>query len=69
MPDIGALLLAAATITGYYAIQTYIIDSYTKYAASAIAAISFLRSVAGFGFPLFAPAMYNALGYGWYVAH
>lgn len=24
-----------------------------------------LRSTAGFGFPLFAPAMYNALGYGW----
>ncbi|KAK3117020.1 hypothetical protein LTR53_002041 [Teratosphaeriaceae sp. CCFEE 6253] len=65
MPDIGAALLAAATITGYYAIQTYIIDSYTKYAASAVAAISFLRSLAGFGFPLFAPAMYNALGYGW----
>ncbi|KAK4897034.1 hypothetical protein LTR27_005281 [Elasticomyces elasticus] len=65
MPDIGAGILAAATICGYYAIQTYIIDSYTKYAASAVAAISCLRSLAGFGFPLFAPAMYNALGYGW----
>ena len=30
----------------------------------ALAAVSFLRSIAGFGFPLFAPAMYNALGYG-----
>ncbi|KAK0944155.1 hypothetical protein LTR29_004287 [Friedmanniomyces endolithicus] len=65
MPDIGAGIIAAATICGYYAIQTYIIDSYTKYAASAVAAISCLRSLAGFGFPLFAPAMYNALGYGW----
>ncbi|KAK1009176.1 hypothetical protein LTR54_005977 [Friedmanniomyces endolithicus] len=82
MPDIGAGIIAAATIVrlshrddrvtvlttsqcGYYAIQTYIIDSYTKYAASAVAAISCLRSLAGFGFPLFAPAMYNALGYGW----
>ncbi|KAK3631718.1 hypothetical protein LTR56_016674 [Elasticomyces elasticus] len=65
MPDIGAGILAAATICGYYAIQTYIIDSYTKYAASAVAAISCLRSLAGYGFPLFAPAMYNALGYGW----
>ena len=26
--------------------------------------MTFLRSLAGFGFPLFAPAMYNALGYG-----
>jgi hypothetical protein len=30
----------------------------------ALAAVAFLRSLAGFGFPLFAPAMYNALGYG-----
>ncbi|KAF2481736.1 major facilitator superfamily domain-containing protein [Neohortaea acidophila] len=64
MPDIGAGILAAATITGYQGIQSYVIDSYTKYAASAIAAISFIRSIAGFGFPLFAPALYNGLGYG-----
>ena len=31
---------------------------------TALAAVSFFRSIAGFGFPLFAPAMYNALGYG-----
>jgi hypothetical protein len=31
---------------------------------TALAAATFLRSLAGFGFPLFAPAMYNALGYG-----
>ncbi|KAK3677906.1 hypothetical protein LTR78_002001 [Recurvomyces mirabilis] len=65
MPDIGAGILAAATICGYYSIQTYIIDSYTKYAASAVAAITTLRSLAGFGFPLFAPYLYNSLGYGW----
>lgn len=65
MPDIGAAILAAATITGFMSIQTYAIDTYTKFAASAIASIAFLRSLAAFGFPLFAPAMYNALGYGW----
>lgn len=31
---------------------------------SALAAVSFLRSLCGFGFPLFAPAMYQALGFG-----
>jgi hypothetical protein len=31
---------------------------------TALAAVMFLRSLAGFGFPLFAPTMYNALGYG-----
>lgn len=65
MPDIGAVILAAATICGYQAIQTYVIDAYTKYAASAVASITFLRSLAGFGFPLFAPQLYSALGYGW----
>lgn len=65
MPDIGAAIIGIGTICAYYSIQNYIIDSYTKYAASAVAAITTLRSLAGFGFPLFAPAMYNALGYGW----
>lgn len=31
---------------------------------TALAAATFLRSLAGFGFPLFAPTMYRALGYG-----
>ena len=31
---------------------------------AALAATVFLRSLAGFGFPFFAPAVYNALGYG-----
>ena len=58
-------ITAAATIFGYQSIQTYVIDSYSTYAASAVAAISFLRSLAGFGFPLFALTMYDNLGYGW----
>lgn len=65
MPDIGAGILAVGTISGYYAIQTYVIDSYQKYAASAVAAITALRSLCGFGFPLFAPTLYDNLGYGW----
>ena len=31
---------------------------------TAFAAVSCLQSLAGFGFPLFAPAMFDALGYG-----
>lgn len=30
----------------------------------ALAAVSCLRALAGFGFPLFTPAMYDALGFG-----
>lgn len=45
--------------------QTYLVDTYTLYAASALAAVSVLRSLAAFGFPLFAPYIYKSLGYGW----
>lgn len=65
LPDIGAVIFCAGVIIGFQCIQTYIVDSYTRYAASALAASTVLRSLAGFGFPLFAPYMYQALGYGW----
>ncbi|KAF2757377.1 MFS multidrug transporter [Pseudovirgaria hyperparasitica] len=65
MPNIGAAVFAAGTIICFQGIQTYIVDSYTRYAASAVGAATVLRSLAGFGFPLFAPAMYAALDYGW----
>ncbi|KAM6494593.1 MFS polyamine transporter [Amanita muscaria] len=62
--DIGMVLIGGGVISVFQSIQTYVIDSFTLYAASALAAIAVLRSVAGFGFPLFAPTMYEALGYG-----
>lgn len=45
--------------------QAYIIDSYPEHTSSATAASQLLRSLMAFTFPLFAPAMYRALGYGW----
>ncbi|KAI0648903.1 MFS polyamine transporter [Trametes meyenii] len=63
-PDIGIALVGAGTILNFQSITTYVIDAFTLHAASALAAVTFFRSLAGFGFPLFAPAMYNALGYG-----
>ncbi|TVY57264.1 Efflux pump vrtL [Lachnellula cervina] len=65
VPNIGAAIFAAGVITGFQCIQTYMVDAYTRYAASAIGAATVLRSLAGFGFPLFAPYMYKALHYGW----
>ncbi|RMZ82169.1 hypothetical protein DV738_g1860, partial [Chaetothyriales sp. CBS 135597] len=65
VPDIGAFLFAAGTIMGFQALQTYIVDAYQRYAASAVGAATFLRSLAGFGFPLFARPMFKALGLGW----
>ncbi|KAJ9611316.1 hypothetical protein H2200_004500 [Cladophialophora chaetospira] len=65
VPNIGAAIFAAGTIMGFQCTQTYIVDAYSRYAASAVASAVVLRSLAGFGFPLFAPYMYNALGLGW----
>ncbi|OTA89979.1 hypothetical protein M434DRAFT_373236 [Hypoxylon sp. CO27-5] len=43
----------------------YILDVYTPYAASAVSANTFVRCIAGAGFPLFAAPMYHKLGVGW----
>ncbi|KID87422.1 Major facilitator superfamily domain, general substrate transporter [Metarhizium guizhouense ARSEF 977] len=65
MPDIGALLCSVGVICCLQGMQMYIVDCYQTYAASAMAACAVLRSLAGFGFPLFAPYLYEGLGYGW----
>lgn len=64
-PNIGACLFALANMTTFQVMQTYLVDTYTLYAASALAAVSVLRSLAAFGFPLFAPYIYKSLDYGW----
>ncbi|RAK96857.1 putative efflux pump antibiotic resistance protein [Aspergillus ibericus CBS 121593] len=64
-PNIGACLYGMGNIITFQCLQTYIVDAYTRYAASALAAVACMRSLAGFGFPLFAPYMYQALNYGW----
>jgi hypothetical protein len=45
--------------------NVYLIDVFTVYAASAMAANTVLRSVVAAVLPLAGPKMYKALGYGW----
>ena len=49
-------------------VQNYYIDSFEKYAASAVAAGAVFRSVVGGITPLFAPLLFDALGYGWGIS-
>jgi len=49
--------------------QNYLIEGFTIYAASALAAGVFLRSVVATFLPLVGPSMNEALGLGWYVPH
>jgi hypothetical protein len=65
IPDLGILIFGCGIIVGTQAMQAYVMDSFPKYVASASAASQLLRSIAGFAFPIFAPRLYWALGYGW----
>lgn len=65
VPNIGAFLFGMGTIAAFQCVTTYLVDTYARFAASAVAAVTILRSLMGFGFPLFAPYMYQALDYGW----
>ncbi|KAH8681311.1 major facilitator superfamily domain-containing protein [Xylariales sp. PMI_506] len=64
-PNIGACVFAAGSVIGFQCVQTFLVDAYTRYAASAIGAATVLRSLAGFGFPLFASSLFDRLGLGW----
>lgn len=65
VPDIGLFLFGMGTIAAFQCVTSYLVDTYARFAASAVAAVTILRSLAGFSFPLFAPAMFDALGNGW----
>ncbi|KAJ5385448.1 Major facilitator superfamily domain general substrate transporter [Penicillium concentricum] len=49
----------------FLSIMNYLIDSYTIFAASVLAANSVIRSLFGAAFPLFTTYMYNDLGIHW----
>lgn len=65
VPNLGIIVFTAGSIICLAGMQTFIVDIYTRFAASAFAAAAITRSLAGFGFPLFAPYLYKDLGYGW----
>jgi hypothetical protein len=65
IPNIGTCIFAIGLIVCFNCAQAYVVDTYTTYAASATGAAAFIRTMAGFSFPLFAPKMYDALGVGW----
>ena len=46
-------------------VSTYLVDAFTIYAASAMAANTVFRSLAGALLPLAGPKMYETLGLGW----
>ncbi|KAI7051116.1 MFS general substrate transporter [Hortaea werneckii] len=65
VPLLGTLFVGIGLIAAFMCINTYLVDTFTIYAASAMAANTVLRSLFGATFPLFGLSMYNTLGLGW----
>ncbi|CAG8956279.1 hypothetical protein HYFRA_00003659 [Hymenoscyphus fraxineus] len=63
-PLIGLLLMGFGFFTIFQAALNYLIDTFTRYSASAIAANTFLRSIFAASFPLFVKSMFGGLGFG-----
>ena len=65
---LGTVFFGLGQITIINCVQNYYIDSFSKYAASAIAAGTVFRSIIGGVVPLFAPALFDKVGYGWGIS-
>ena len=53
IPNVAAALLGSGIITGMQSITSYVVDTYPLYTASAAAALTVLRAIAGFSKPLY----------------
>jgi len=62
---IGSAPFGFGMVLVFLSCMNYLIDSYTIYAASVLAANSVLRSLFGAAFPLFTTQMYSTLGIHW----
>lgn len=65
VPAIGVFLLGIGFVNIFQGCLNYLVDTYTRYAASAIAANTFLRSIFAAAFPLFSKQMFDSLGVQW----
>ena len=64
MPNIGSFFFAMGAYNCTGCVAVYTIDTYTRFAASAISTNIVLRSLTAAFFPLFAPYMFDSLGFG-----
>uniref|UniRef100_A0A060T562 ARAD1C09394p n=1 Tax=Blastobotrys adeninivorans TaxID=409370 RepID=A0A060T562_BLAAD len=64
-PCVGIAFMGCGFFTIFQGCLNYLVDSFTTYAASAVAANTFGRSVFGAVFPLFAHRLFENLGVQW----
>ena len=65
VPTLSGLMTGFGLLSIFLQSLNYLVDAYLMFAASAIAANTFLRSLAGAGFPLFATYMFQGMGVNW----
>ncbi|GAA5892882.1 hypothetical protein JCM5296_006032 [Sporobolomyces johnsonii] len=65
VPTLSGILQGIGSVLIFRALQTFLIDAYERYAASALASQVVVRSITGAVCPLFTPAMFHRLGPGW----
>jgi len=65
VPILASALFAIGYMCTYLPVMMYLIDTYTQYSASAIAACTVLRSICSAILPLAADPLYRRLGYDW----
>ena len=65
VPTLSGLLTGFGVFTIFLQLLNYIVDAYLMFAASAIAANTFMRSLFGCIFPLFALYMFDGIGIDW----
>ncbi len=65
VPIIGIVIVEMGNMIIFMALVLYIVDAFIPYSASALAANSFIRSIAGAVLPLAGLKMFVTLGIGW----
>ncbi|KAF2691191.1 MFS general substrate transporter [Lentithecium fluviatile CBS 122367] len=65
LPIIGLLPFGLGMMGVFVPIQSYLVDCFPQYAASAIAGVTSIRCLFGAVLPLAGPSMYRTLGLGW----
>lgn len=65
VPIIGSALFPLGAVLLFNALLLYQGDAYPKYVGSVLAGNDLVRGVFGFGFPLFATAMFKTIGIDW----
>lgn len=65
VPILGSALVGVGNMCFFMPVMAYLVDAFTMYAASALAANTVLRSVGGALLPLAGRSMYATLRFGW----